>query len=341
MNLSEKKINELFLHWLFISLILVFSIIVVGGLTRLTNSGLSITEWELFKGILPPLNEGSWNDYFNEYKKIPQYELINFDMTLLQFKIIFYWEYFHRMLARFIGLFFLIPLILFYLSKKINTDYIKVCYLIFILIVFQGIIGWLMVKSGLVNDVTVSHYRLSLHLSTAIIIISAIFWLFKNAISKKNKQFFKFTNDNLPFQILILLIFIQIIFGAFVSGLDAGSVYQTWPLMGSNYFPNDLSITNLKNVIEFDNHSLVQFYHRNIAYLIILYSLFLAIFIFKNKLTNLYAPLKIFIFFIILQIVLGIFTLLSGLNIYLASFHQITSVLLVFSALNLYYLRTK
>ena len=169
MNLSEKKINELFLHWLFISLILVFSIIVVGGLTRLTNSGLSITEWELFKGILPPLNEGSWNDYFNEYKKIPQYELINFDMTLLQFKIIFYWEYFHRMLARFIGLFFLIPLILFYLSKKINTDYIKVCYLIFILIVFQGIIGWLMVKSGLVNDVTVSHYRLSLHLSTAII----------------------------------------------------------------------------------------------------------------------------------------------------------------------------
>ena len=119
MNLSEKKINELFLHWLFISLILVFSIFVVGGLTRLTNSGLSITEWELFKGILPPLNEGSWNDYFNEYKKIPQYELINFDMTLLQFKIIFYWEYFHRMLARFIGLFFLIPLILFLLIKKL------------------------------------------------------------------------------------------------------------------------------------------------------------------------------------------------------------------------------
>ncbi len=136
---NEKKINKLFLYWLFISLILVFSIIIVGGLTRLTNSGLSITEWELFKGILPPFNESSWNEYFNEYKKIPQYKLINFDMTLVQFKIIYYWEYFHRMLARFIGLFFLIPLIAFYLSKKINFNYIKICYLILILIIFQGI----------------------------------------------------------------------------------------------------------------------------------------------------------------------------------------------------------
>ncbi len=137
-----------------------------------------------------------------------------------------------------------------------------------------------MVKSGLVHDTTVSHYRLSIHLSTAIVIISAIFWLFKNALSKKNKKFFKFNNYNLPFQLLILLIFIQIIFGAFVSGLDAGKIYQTWPLMGSNYFPNDLSIENLKNIIEFDNHSLVQFYHRNIAYIIIIYSLFLTILIY-------------------------------------------------------------
>ena len=111
---NEKKINTLFFYWLVISLILVFFIIIVGGLTRLTNSGLSITEWELFKGILPPLSNESWNEYFDEYKKIPQYQLMNFDMDLKEFKIIFYWEYFHRILARVIGLFFLIPLIYFF-----------------------------------------------------------------------------------------------------------------------------------------------------------------------------------------------------------------------------------
>ena len=167
MYANEKKINTLFIYWLNISLILVFLIIIVGGLTRLTNSGLSITEWELFKGILPPLNENSWNFYFEEYKKIPQYQLLNFDMSLNEFKVIFYWEYFHRIFARIIGLFFLIPLVLFYLSKKIEKKYLKTCYLILSLIIFQGIIGWYMVSSGLVNDISVSHYRLSVHLCTA------------------------------------------------------------------------------------------------------------------------------------------------------------------------------
>jgi heme a synthase len=341
MNTNEKKINRLFLYWLIISLILVFFIIIVGGITRLTNSGLSITEWELLKGILPPLNNKSWEIYFDLYKQIPQYKLLNFNMTLNEFKIIFFWEYFHRILARLIGLFFLIPLIYFYFSKKVKNKYIKVCYLIFTLIIFQGIIGWYMVKSGLVNDITVSHYRLSFHLSMAVLIISTIFWLIKNVISNNNKKFFLFSNINLPFQIFILLIFFQILIGAFVSGLDAGQIYQTWPMMGNTYFPDDLFISHFVNIIEFDNHSLVQFYHRNLAYVIILYVLFLAIFIYKKKLSELYNPLKILLIFLFLQIVLGIYTLISGLNIYLASMHQITSVLLVFSALNLYYFRAK
>ena len=122
MYVNTKKINRYFLNWLIISLILVFFIIIIGGLTRLTNSGLSITEWELFKGILPPLNSIVWNEYFNEYKKIPQYKILNYNMSLIEFKIIFYWEYVHRLLARFIGLFFLIPLILFYISKKIKKN---------------------------------------------------------------------------------------------------------------------------------------------------------------------------------------------------------------------------
>ena len=341
MYLNEKIINRLFFYWLVISLILVFFIIIVGGLTRLTNSGLSITEWELFKGILPPLNDNSWQIYFDQYKQIPQYKLLNYNMSLYEFKVIFYWEYFHRIFARAIGLFFLIPLIYFHLSKKIENSYMRICYYVFILIILQGIIGWYMVKSGLVNDVTVSHYRLSIHLSTAILIISSIYWLLLNVNSNRNKVFFIFSSQNLPFVGLILLLFIQIIFGAFVSGLDAGKIYQTWPMMGNTYFPNDLILNNLNILTEFDRHSLVQFYHRNLAYLITIYILILSIFIYKKKMLVLYHPLKFLLFFLLLQSILGIFTLISDLNIYLASAHQINSVLLVLSALNLYYLRSK
>ena len=259
-------------------------------------------------------------------------------MTLDEFKIIFYWEYFHRILARFIGLFFLVPLIYFYFSKKINKKYILTCSIIFSLIVFQGLIGWYMVKSGLIDDVTVSHYRLSVHLFTAIIIISIIFWLLKNIYSNNNKKFFKFSASYLPFQLFIYILLTQIIMGAFVSGLDAGRVYQTWPLMGESYFPNDLTVKSLNDLFNLENHSLVQFYHRILAYILILYSIFLIIYIYKRKLIYLYNPLKILLSLLFLQAVLGIFTLISGLNIYLASFHQITSVLLIFSALNLYYL---
>ena len=338
---NEKKINRLFLNWLILSLIIVYFIIIVGGLTRLTNSGLSITEWELFKGILPPLNQNTWNSYFNLYKEIPQYKLLNFNMTLEEFKIIFYWEYFHRVLARIIGLFFLIPLIFFYLSKKINKDYIKICFFIFCLIIFQGIIGWYMVQSGLVNDVTVSHYRLSIHLSTAMVIISLIYWLVINIKFKKKKIFFRFSFENLPFQFLLLLIFFQVIIGAFVSGLDAGKIYPTWPKMGDTFFPNDLYFKNISDFFNFNNHSLVQFYHRCLAYIILLYVFMLTFFIYEKKLFNLFKPIRILIYILLLQAFLGIFTLVSGLNIFLASAHQITSVLLVFSAINLYYLRTK
>tara|TARA_B100001057_G_scaffold110752_1_gene108834 strand:- start:6569 stop:7594 length:1026 start_codon:yes stop_codon:yes gene_type:complete len=341
MHDKEKKINKLFIYWLCTSLILVYFTILIGGLTRLTDSGLSITEWELFKGILPPLTDKSWYLYFEAYKKIPQYELINSNMSLSEFKVIFYWEYFHRMIARIIGLFFMIPLIFFYLSKKINRRYLNTCLVILILIVFQGVVGWYMVKSGLVNDVTVSHYRLSIHLSTAVLIISTMFWLIRNVSSNNTKLFFRFDIGNIFFQLLIFIIFIQIIMGAFVSGLDAGKIYQTWPLMGENFLPNDLSILTFKNIIDFNDHSLMQFYHRNLAYFLILYVLIMTLFIYKKKISFLYKPLNILLVFLFLQVFLGIYTLISGLNIYLASAHQITSVLLIFSALNLYYLKTK
>ena len=336
--ISHVKNNNIFFNkWLKINLVLVFLIIIVGGLTRLTDSGLSITEWELFSGILPPLTNTSWDNYFNLYKQIPQYKLLNYNMTLNEFKIIFYWEYAHRILARLIGLFFLIPLFYFYLSRSISKKKIKICFYVLFLILFQGVIGWYMVKSGLVNDVTVSHFRLSLHLIFAFLIISTIFWLILNNKTEDIKTFFNFENKKIFFLILILLIFIQVSMGAFVSGLDAGKIYQTWPLMGETFFPKDLKINNLNIFLDLNNHSLVQFYHRVFAYIILAYVLIFAFYLYYQKEKKVYLSLTIILLVLSLQIFLGVFTLISGLNIYLASAHQISSVLLVFSSIYLYY----
>tara|TARA_B100000941_G_scaffold218042_1_gene160854 strand:+ start:515 stop:1537 length:1023 start_codon:yes stop_codon:yes gene_type:complete len=338
---KNDKIQFLFINWLKLSLFLVFSIIIIGGLTRLTDSGLSITQWELFKGILPPLNESSWNNYFELYKTIPQYKLLNYNMSIDEFKVIFYWEYIHRNLGRFIGIFFLIPLIYFHFTNKIDKKYLYICDSILLLIIIQGIIGWFMVKSGLINVTTVSHYRLSLHLCVALVIISTIFWLILNLKNGTFKKFFNLSYKNLPYLFLIFLIFLQIIFGAFVSGLDAGKIYQNWPLMGNTFFPDDTKVNSVSNLFDFSNQSLVQFYHRNLAYLITFYILIILFFILKRKNKILYKPSLFLIVFLTLQILLGIFTLVSGLNIYLASAHQISSVLLVFSIVNLYYFHIK
>ena len=341
METHDKKINNLFYIWLTISFGLILTMIIIGGLTRLTDSGLSITKWELFKGILPPLTQTQWEMYFNQYKKLPQYILLNSDMSLKEFKIIFYWEYIHRLLGRLIGIFFLIPLLYFHFSHKIEKNRLLPCYIIFFLILVQGIIGWYMVKSGLLNAVTVSHYRLSLHLTMAILIAAIIYWQIINIKNINYKNFFQFSFTNLPYLFLIFLIFVQIIMGAFVSGLDAGKIYQTWPLMGESYVPDDFDINGWPDVISFDNHSLVQFYHRNIAYILSLYIFFLSFFIFKNKKINLYKPMFILLAVVLIQINLGIFTLLSDLNIIIALAHQISGVILVLSTLNLYFYSIK
>ena len=337
MKSYDQKINKLFYYWLITTFSLVFLMVAVGGLTRLTNSGLSITEWELFSGILPPLNVETWNKYFLLYKKIPQYQLLNNTMTINEFKIIFYWEYFHRILGRIIGLFFLIPLIYFSFFSNINKKYLSICNIIFLLIILQGVIGWYMVKSGLVNNVTVSHYRLSLHLSVAFLIISLIFWVLLNIKKNIYKDFFENKPNNFYFYFLFFLIFLQVIIGAFVSGLDAGKIYQTWPLMNYTYFPNDITIEKFGDFLNFENQSIIQFYHRNIAYLIILYICFLGIFIYKKNEKHLFNALYIVILFLFVQIFLGVLTLISGLNIYLASAHQICGLLLTLSTINLYF----
>jgi cytochrome c oxidase assembly protein subunit 15 len=331
---KNEKYYNLFSIWLISLIILVGLIIVVGGLTRLTDSGLSITKWEVFKGVLPPLNQEQWERYFLEYKLIPQYLYLNSDMSLDEFKFIFFWEYFHRILGRVIGLLFFIPFFLFIFKGVLNNYLIKTLIPISLLILFQGFIGWYMVKSGLSENLSVSHYRLSLHLLTAFIIISSLIWIYMNHYYKKTKKFFQIHSSFFFLKFLLFLIFWQIVIGAFVSGLDAGKIYQSWPLMNGTYFPSDNFFNNLFN---FKDPSFVQFLHRNIAYVIFVISMYSGFYFYKNKIKELYSPYLIFVFFIVLQVLLGIFVLYSNVNIYFASLHQISSIFLIVSSINLYF----
>jgi len=310
--------------------------IVVGGLTRLTDSGLSITQWQLFSGVLPPLNIDQWNYYFDLYKKIPEYKLQNNSMTLSEFKVIFWWEFIHRFLGRLIGILFLIPLIFF--TIKIGFKKTANFHLIFLLICLQGFIGWYMVSSGLVDRVDVSHYRLALHLVLAFIILSFIFWNYLNykQIQLPNKKI----NIFLPLSFVILL-FVQLIVGAFVSGMDAGKIYNTWPLMGTNYFPDDNLIIDLFNFSILNDPSLVQFIHRNLAYLIMFFYLFIFFKIYRNNLSDYFKILNTIGVLLFLQILLGIFTLLSGAQMFISSMHQISSIFLISSSIYFLYLNTK
>ena len=328
----NTKINNQLSFWLITMFIIISIMIVVGGLTRLTDSGLSITKWQLFTGFLPPLSQNDWVVYFDLYKKIPEFQLQNFDMTMKEFKVIFWWEWAHRFLGRLIGLSFLLPLI--YFSFKISFSKLFNLYLIFFLICFQGFIGWYMVSSGLVDRIDVSHFRLSLHLVIAFLILSLIFWNYLK--TRKNIYITKKLNIFIPFSFLIL-IFIQISIGAFVSGMDAGKIYNSWPLMGDTYFPNDNNFKNLFNLSAFSDPSLVQFIHRNLAYLIGIFYLFILFKIYKNKFQDLYISISVLGISIILQIILGIFTVLYGAQIYIASMHQLSSIFLVCSCVYFLY----
>ena len=319
-------------RWLLLMFFLIILIIAVGGLTRLTDSGLSITEWELFKGVFPPFTSDKWNFYFNEYKQIPEFKSINYDMTLSEFKVIFYWEYFHRLIARLIGLFALIPLIIISLiyKKKIisNFKYLS----IFLLICIQGIVGWYMVTSGLVNNTDVSHYRLALHLSIALIILSINFWFILETFKISS---FKIKYSNFFLNIFLVLIILQIILGAFLAGMDGGLIYNSWPDMNGSFVPNDINYIDLFLFSSLDNPSVIQFYHRITAYLLIIFLFFLNYISFKiNSFSKAILILDIAI---LLQIILGILTLITGVKIAYASLHQLGSVFVLTSFLYIKY----
>jgi len=335
MYIENKHIKKYISYWLILMFWMISIMIIIGGLTRLTDSGLSITQWNLFSGFLPPLNDASWYNYFNLYKEIPEYKIQNYLMTLDEFKIIFWWEWIHRFLGKLIGISFLIPLVIF--SFKVGFKKLVKLYLIFILICIQGIIGWYMVSSGLVDRIDVSHFRLSMHLIIAFIILSLILWNYL----KLKKNIFSNQKVNLLIpKFFLFLIFIQILIGAFVSGTDAGKIYNSWPLMNTSYFPDDNEISSLFNLSAFSEPSLVQFMHRNLAYLILLFYIFVLITVYIKKLTNFFYIINLIGFLLILQIILGIFALLYGAQIFLSSAHQINSIFLVSASIYFLYLNS-
>ena len=336
MYIEKNIINKYISYWL-ISIFLIVSImIVVGGLTRLTDSGLSITQWQLFSGIIPPLNIDQWNYYFDLYKKIPEYKIQNYSMTLDEFKVIFWWEFVHRFLGRLIGVLYLIPLIFF--NLKVGLKNVLGLNLIFVLICLQGFVGWFMVSSGLVDRVDVSHFRLALHLILAFIILSLILW---NYLNYKKIELPRIKTSNYLLIVFLVLLFIQIVVGAFVSGMDAGKIYNTWPLMGGNYFPDDNQLISLFSLSSFSDPSLVQFIHRNLAYLIFIVYLYIFFKIYRNNLIEYFKIATITGVLLTLQIILGIFALLSGAQMIISSMHQVSSIFLITSSVYFLYLNTK
>ena len=329
---SEKIREPLLALWLLFVCFFILLTLVVGGITRLTESGLSITVWLPISGFLPPLNDDNWSALFEQYKKIPQYKIIFPEITLAKFKVIYWWEWLHRNLGRMVGIVFIIPFLFFAVKGKINFKLAFKLLLILVLILIQGYIGWLMVESGLSQRITVSHYRLALHLLMALVIFGLTLWQALNLFADRELC----VNDtNRGFVIVVFFIlflfYVQVIFGAFVSGLDAGLVFNTWPLMDGYIYHPELLNSKLFTVEIFDNPGFVQFVHRTFAYLIFLLLLCLIIYsmnkyIFKSVLSR---ALYLLLFLFLIQMALGILVLLTNLQIFIALAHQLTSVLIL------------
>ena len=318
--------------WLVSLMSIILLMIIVGGLTRLTESGLSMVDWRLFMGTIPPLSHGDWLKVFEDYKQYPEYQIKNINMTLSEFKYIFWWEYGHRVLGRLIGIIFIIPFIYFALKKYFSNEELYSYSFLLFLGGAQGIIGWWMVKSGLDVNPYVSHLRLAVHLIIAQIILSLIAYLFlkrldigiyKNNFSS-HKTFFIFFN---------IIIFFTVIYGAFMAGLDAGKSFNTWPKMGDNYIPENLIFIEDRLFGFFDNSVFIHFFHRALAYLSFLTILYMCFKHFKG-IENKYQKIHflIVLFLVLIQLFIGVFVVLSNVQVSLGSIHLIIGTLLFVSA---------
>ena len=298
--------------WLYAMAFLVFCMVIVGGATRLTDSGLSITEWQPLLGAIPPLNEADWLAAFEKYKLIPEYQIQNSGMALSEFKFIYWWEWAHRFLGRFIGVAFALPLIYFTLTRRIERTLWPKLLALFILGGAQGALGWYMVSSGLVDRIDVSQYRLAAHLTLAALIFTAIIWV---AIGIGRKRYYASSPDDWFAIFLMAFILLQIAAGGFVAGLDAGQGYATWPKMDGQWIPSGLweMTPSWKNL--FENAMAVQFNHRVLAYVLLLAAI-------MHAWRSPSRPATILAFAVFTQACLGILTLLLHVPLAAALVHQ-------------------
>lgn len=316
--------------WLLLTLVMVMAMIVLGGATRLTNSGLSITEWKPITGVLPPLSHGAWLAEFEKYKQIPEFEAEHPDMTLIGFEFIYFMEWSHRQLGRFIGLVYTLPFFYFLLRGRLKGQALKY-FAIVILIGLQGAIGWWMVHSGLSNDrVDVSQYRLATHLGAAFIILGLLFWFWRNSVEGE------FSLSSAPImtkrtKLLAGLIYLQIIAGAFVAGTHSGKTYNTWPLMDGGIIPNGYFVQNpfWRNI--FENSAAIQFNHRILAYIIMGVAIWVALS--ARQMRHLQKPVTLLLLLILWQVALGVWALVMVAPLNLSLLHQFSSILVFLAAL--------
>lgn len=313
-------------NWLLAVALLVFAMVVVGGVTRLTESGLSITEWKPVSGAIPPLSESAWMEAFAKYRQIPEYQLINKGMTLAQFKFIYFWEFIHRLLGRLIGVAFALPLIWFAIRRAIPNGYGWRLTALLALGGFQGAIGWWMVASGLTLRTDVSHYRLATHLLTALFILGGLVWtaldlkaLAANSAARP-ARLTGFTG------IVLAILGIQLLFGAYTAGLDAGRVTDQWPLMNGQFFPGLTQTGRSLADAVFNDPAIVHFIHRWWAVVVVV-----ALVILARRLKKIAArPVSIAIHSAFgTQILLGIATVMTGVSLTLAVLHQAVGALVV------------
>ena len=346
--IAEDRSNRQVAFWLLIGVGMTIIQIALGGITRLTGSGLSITQWEVITGTLPPLNEAAWLAEFAKYKQTPQFQLLNFEFQLDDFKFIFFWEWFHRLWARLIGLVFAFGFIWFIIKKSFKKDMIGSLLVLFFLGALQGLVGWIMVASGLTGDaVYVKPTRLALHFILALGLLSYTYWFALKLLVPANQIV-----ENNPIRkqnlLLIGLLILQLIYGALMAGHKAANVASTWPKINGAWLPDNL-FSHQPFLLNFiDNTILIHFIHRGLAYLILVLMIFWSIKLFKSTNTpTLQGAAKFPLFFTLLQVVLGIASVLTSSTIvpgiwgsfeWMAQLHQLTGMLLLLSLVTILFL---
>ncbi len=313
--------------WLYLVALMIVAMVIVGGATRLTESGLSITEWQPIHGVVPPFSQAEWQEEFAKYKEIPQYQIINKGMTLAEFKTIYWWEWAHRVLGRLIGVVFFVPLVFFWATGRIPRALKAPLVVLFVLGGLQGAVGWWMVASGLVERTDVSQYRLAIHLTFACIILAYSVWLARgmSALPAKSAR----AGLRIGATVLLGLIFLQIFLGGLVAGLNAGLTYNTWPLMDGAFIPSGLfsEVPTWRNL--FENVLTVQFDHRMAGYALLAFTILHAV---QARGTNHGSTAMFLAGLVVLQAALGIATLLMVVPLHLALTHQLGAIIVLWVA---------